>query len=184
MAMMASSWPPAGADLADCRQVRSAAESLGLASAASHCHVRRASTNILSAGLRVAVVCVGDEVTRSMLTANHALGCEFHQDEPDCRTAGIQLLRELSFGWQAPSWPKLARRDQVPDRALNALCFGAHTAPRRPWSWRVSLRLTRHRGEAAPIERGIALIGLDRRGHAAAPRRTRARPPGASAGHP
>jgi hypothetical protein len=50
----------------------------------------------------VAIGCASDEVTTPVLAADHALGCKFHQDEPDRRAARTQLLRELPFRWQAP----------------------------------------------------------------------------------
>src|SRR6266568_30506 len=83
-----------------------------------------------------------DEVASPVLAADDSLGRELHQDQPDSRPACAKLPGELPLGWQAPAWPKLASRDEIPDRALHALRLRAHTAPRHPAALiRASLRV-------------------------------------------
>ena len=45
----------------------------------------------------VAAIDTSDEVAAPVFAADHALGRQLHQDEPDRRASGVQLLRELPF---------------------------------------------------------------------------------------
>jgi hypothetical protein len=72
----------------------------------------------------------GDKVAASVFAADHALGRELHQDQSDGGAARGELPGQLPFGGQSPIWPKLARRDQLPDGALYVVCLRAHATPR------------------------------------------------------
>src|SRR5579859_8061140 len=102
-----------------------------------------------------------------MLAADHALGREFHQYEPDRRAARMQLLRELPFRWQAPIWPELARCNQFSDGALHALCLGAHTTP-RPTATLARQSTTRDPKEAERLHRAGMELGHTHRHRAGA----------------